>query len=117
MKEGLEIDGCWHEDWDDYLYSMCGLCCCGTQNVAALLLQVLVWCNRGNQCDEDREIEPFGNRGTYTGVQYELAAKILDSKELLDHGTGIGWPWITDKGREVLANVKRFKELYREAIS
>jgi hypothetical protein len=95
METGKEIDGLWYGSWSDYLQGLCHLCGCGSDAVPNLLLEVLRWCAL--------EHEEKGRQGTYRSTEWELAAKVLDSADLVEHGSGIGWPWITPKGKEVLA--------------
>ena len=78
----------------DCIQSAMGLCTCGSDSVGELLREVLTWCAQEDRF-EDKE-------GCYRSREWELAAKLLDSYELIEHGTGIGWPWITDDGRKVL---------------
>lgn len=88
------------EDRKTSLYCLCSLCGCGSYSVAELLFDVLDWCCE-NSIDKERTREPFGKKGTYCSSAHELAAKVLDKANLIEHGSGIGWPWATDKGREV----------------
>lgn len=79
---------------------ICGLCGCGTagkHSVGALLYEVLKWCASGDARYVD------GDKGCYRSQAWELAAKVLDKEDLIEHGTGIGWPWVTIRGEQLLA--------------
>lgn len=83
------------------MLTICDLCICGSGDDALLLIEVLEWCAL--------EHDEKGREGTYRNVSWELAAKILDSAGLIEHGNGIGWPWVTSDGDrilEILRNVK-----------
>lgn len=98
-----ELDLCdCKEDRKQSLICVCGLCGCGSPEVAELLYEVLSWCAIDHK-DDGRNIPPFNKNGCYCSVGHELAAKVLDKARLIDHGSGIGWPWVTDKGRQLLA--------------
>lgn len=38
----------------------------------------------------------------------EFGAHVLDSAGLLEHGTGIGWAWLTEEGRLLLRFLREF---------
>ena len=85
----------------DSLQCCCDFCGCGSEAVGDLLLEVLRWC-----------AVPIGERpkedgGCYRSAAWELAAKVLDRAGLVEHGTGIGWPWLTPDGAKFLEWVKQ----------
>lgn len=83
------------------------LCCCGTDKPQKLLLKCLRWSALPHE--DPKKAEELPN-GFYKSTAYELSAKVLDMLELIEHGTGIGWAWITPLGREVLAFVDQKDE-------
>lgn len=91
-------------DFAGCVYHYAGLCGCGSDGPAQLLVQVLRFCALDH---ESQRAHPFGKEGCYYSTEHELAAKVLDKAGLVDHGTGIGWPWLTDWGRELLAALER----------
>lgn len=88
-----EICSC--RDAPSAVQCICNLCGCGSDGPGELLIEVLVWCALPSDAK--------GNEGTYRSAAWELAAKVLDAADLVEHGTGIGWPWITEKGKAFLA--------------
>lgn len=80
-----------------------GLCCCGSGLDFALLLEVLEWCNREDKHD-------LKDGGCYRNAGWELAAKVLNAADLIEHGSGIGWPWLTPWGKKVLEWCLQHKE-------
>jgi hypothetical protein len=91
-------------DFGGCVYHYTGLCACGTDGPAELLVEVMKFC--ALEPDQKRA-HPFGNEGCYSSTERELAAKVLDKAGLVDHGTGIGWPWITEWGKEFLAALEK----------
>lgn len=94
--EGLGPDEL-YESPSEMLRHMTGLCGCGSGEDFNLLWEVLTWCDSGNA-----RHEPKGNKGMYVDAAHELAAKVLDRAGLIEHGTGIGWPWSTPLGKGLL---------------
>ena len=88
------------------LLDACDLCSCGSGEDGKLLYECLLW---AFQRDEEPKREPFGKKGFYCSPGHELAAKILDKCGLLDHGSGIGWAWLSDKGRELMIWIQENK--------
>lgn len=54
------------------------------------------------------EAEQHKDKGFYRDKWFEFGAKVLDSWELLEHGTGIGWAWLTDDGKLLLEFLREF---------
>lgn len=107
-REFANIYKCKPTDYD-LLRQCTGLCSCGSGEDFRLLIDILKWC-AVNSDDNQRYQEPYGKRGTYCSAGHELAAKILDDVGLVTHGSGIGWPWITDWGRKVLTWIEDNEE-------
>jgi hypothetical protein len=80
------------------IYRRCGLCDCGTDSPANLLLNVL----RLAASNEDWTV--------YTSVEVELSAKVLDGAGLVTHGSGIGICWITEQGRDLLKEIEEIRQ-------
>ena len=103
------------DDWQDieavedvFIFGLC-LCGCGSGEDFALLKEVLVFTSL---TPEERDARnALEGKGTYLSAGHELAAKVLNRSGWIEHGTGIGWPWITEKGQKVLALIE---ELERE---
>ncbi len=95
INEGFDPDA--YKTSDDLIKSITDLCGCGSGQDFNLLWEVLEWCDSGDA----RHAE--GTQGCYRSAAWELAAKVLDRAELITHGTGIGWPWTEQFGKELLA--------------
>lgn len=87
---------------NDLMQQCTGLCPCGSGADFELLIEVLEWCALDH--------ESKGREGTYRSAAWELAAKVLDQADLIEHGSGIGWPWLTSWGEEVLEAVEKLKQ-------
>lgn len=72
------------------------MCGCGTDAHWECVLELL------------GEAEKHSDRGFYRDKWYEFGAKVLDGWELVEHGTGIGWAWLTDDGKLVLEFLQDF---------
>lgn len=66
------------------------LCGCGSNAHWECVLELL------------QEAETHSDHGFYRDKWYEFGAKVLDSWGLLDHGTGIGFAWLTEDGKLLL---------------
>ncbi len=38
----------------------------------------------------------------------EFGAKVIDAAGLIEHGTGIGWAWLTEEGKLLLKFLREF---------
>lgn len=72
------------------------VCGCGSNAHWKCLLELLM------------EAENHTDRGFYRDQWFEFGAKVLDKWELIEHGTGIGFAWLTDEGRLVLEFLRDF---------
>lgn len=98
LNPGMPIsDCCCCNDAYEALQCCCSLCGCGSEQVPNLLMEVLEWCNLEHGPERDKV-----DQGCYSSPAWELAAKVLDDNNFVEHGTGIGWPWTTVKGKEFL---------------
>jgi hypothetical protein len=73
-----------------------GICACGSSAHWKCVLELLV------------EAENHSETGFYRDPWFEFGAKVLDSWELLEHGTGIGYAWLTDNGKLLLEFLRDF---------
>jgi hypothetical protein len=72
------------------------MCPCGTDAHWKVILEVLT------------EGENHTQNGFYRNEWFEFAAKVLDSWNLLEHGTGIGFAWLTEEGKLLLEFLRDF---------
>lgn len=70
------------------------LCGCGSNSEHEIIRMVLNRIVRQESCYEDAD--------DADGRWVEFVAKILDAWGLTEHGTGIGYGWLTDKGKLLL---------------
>lgn len=96
------------EEAIDWLCLALPLCGCGSGDDFELILDVLRW-SAVNSDDKERHREPYLQSGCYCSIAHEMAAKILNHVGLVEHGTGIGWPWITEDGKKLLAKIDGFE--------
>jgi len=73
-----------------------GICACGTNAHWECVKELL-----------EGAIE-HKDRGFYRDNWFEFGAKVLDSWGLLEHGTGIGYAWLTGDGRLLLEFLQDF---------
>lgn len=71
------------------------LCGCGTSN-----WEYILWLLEKG-ADHDKNGSYYDMEGTEQR-SIEFGAKVLDSWGFLEHGTGIGWAWLTDEGEGLL---------------
>ena len=57
---------------------------------------------------ENNSNDRLSEKGFYRDQWFEWGAKVLDKWGLLEHGTGIGWAWLTDDGKMVLEFLRDF---------
>jgi hypothetical protein len=72
------------------------LCACGSDAHWECVLELL------------SEAENHTGDGFYRDKWFEFGAKVLDSWGLTEHGTGIGWAWLTDDGKLLLEFLRDF---------
>lgn len=95
------------EDWRDYYTVTCPICGCGSDEIRDLLHECLKWAASGDE--QHKKDGSEWDKGFYRSIQHELAAHILVSVGLLDHGSGIGWAWASEDGKRLLALVEKMK--------
>lgn len=72
------------------------LCSCGTNAHWECILELL------------EEASQHTKEGFYRDKWFEFGAKVLDSNGLIEHGTGIGFAWLTDDGKLLLKFLRDF---------
>lgn len=80
-----------------------GLCGCGTGDTWPLLLSMLE--RAENHTSRGYFTDPLGD---IPANAIEFIAHVMDSWELLEHGSGIGSAWLTQDGIEVLTFLRRW---------
>lgn len=93
-----------------FIYELLGICGCGDPELAIDTvidyLSILNETSNGMGKDiETRESlfkEKFGYENIYGSGLFIFLAYILDDKQLTEHGSSIGWCWITDLGKMCL---------------
>ena len=79
------------------------LCACGTDAHWVIVLKLLEMAE-----DHEKNGSFYGNDGDPTQPWVEFGAKVLNSWDLLEHGTGIGYAWLTDDGKVLLEFLRDF---------
>lgn len=97
MEDGQECE----TELEEEFWAMLGFCCCGQPDqLIPLFVNYLRFCGM----DSDKKGRAVGwEKGAYRDNLTMLIAYVCDKEELTDHGTGIGWAWLTEKGGEWLA--------------
>lgn len=105
------------ESLDDYfIHDLIGICGCGKPDWMRFLirdvLKLYEWehdtdniVRRSEEFREERKRKyekVFGVKNIYDSPMALFVVYILNDKELLEHGTGIGGSWITELGRMCL---------------
>ena len=72
------------------------LCGCGSGDGYECVLELLC------------EAENHTTEGFYRDKWFEFGAKVIDSWNLTEHGTGIGFGWLTDDGKLLLQFLRDF---------
>ena len=85
------------------IISKMNLCGCGSASHWECVLELLCRAE-----DHKARGSFYGESGSPIAPWIEFGAKVLDSFGLIDHGTGIGWAWLTDDGETLIAFLKDF---------
>lgn len=83
-------------------FGMCG--CSEFDEVIKVLIKILELIDKPNKQVRWHK-EEFGNEAGF----YYIIAGILDEERLIDHGTAIRYPWLTDDGKRFLEAIKNIK--------
>ena len=83
------------------------LCGCGSRSEFPLILKLLERAEKRNESYKD-SISYYEPLDDIPGYAVEVFAKVLDSWELLEHGTGIGWAWLTDDGQMLIDFLREY---------
>ncbi len=84
------------------ILSKLDLCNCGGPEVAWVIVKALL--ERSSEESKSFYDPMLGAPGNWV----EFGAKVLDSHNLLEHGSGIGSAWITDDGKLLLEFLTKF---------
>lgn len=88
-------------DIQKFLYTELGFCGCTEFRPAILrLIELLKWVKQKNEIRYDKLYNSAGI--------YYLLVHSLDQVGLIEHGVSIRFPWLTDKGEELLAALQNF---------
>lgn len=77
-------------------------CVCGSGTTWQIVLEIL---ERAASDERIGFYKPFSDASARWA---EFGAHVLDMMDLLEHGTGIGWPWLSDKGKLLLGFLQEF---------
>lgn len=91
----------------DVLRMALNLCSCGTGEDFTLLEETLRFCALPN--DERFRREDEWKDGLYRSPGHELAGKLLDCYDLIEHGSSIAWAWATPDGHLLLELMDSYK--------
>ena len=88
------------------------LCWCGSRSEFPLILKLLERAEKRNESYKD-SISYYEYLYCISGniikwFVVEVFAKVLDSWGLLEHGTGIGWAWLTDDGQMLIDFLREY---------
>ncbi len=83
--------------WSVHALGVCG--CADTGSIYEEVQAFLQWCN---DWLNERSQETYETLYPRVGLYY-LMAGILDTLDLIDHGTSIRWPFLTDDGKRLLS--------------
>ncbi len=98
-EEYLGPDEVIYQRPEDYLWiTIMGACGCGTGVAPYRAVEILE--------NFKKEYTDKTRFDVYDNLADEVIAHWLDKVGLLDHGGSIGGSWITDKGKEVLAEIE-----------
>lgn len=85
------------------IFDRLSLCGCGSDahwNIIQKLLEMAE--------DHDKNGSFYGPQGDPLCDWIEFGAKVIDSWHLVEHGTGIGWAWLTEDGKLLLRWLRTF---------
>lgn len=80
----------------------------GVSAIDCLVSTELGWCGCGDPAAVDTQMMTYldeANRYTLEDGERRLLAYIADDLGWTEHGTSIDYPWLTDAGKEALANL------------
>ena len=99
-------DGVSYDSALDWFMTELGFCGCGSiEKIQKLAVGVLK--HYGTPHDERVKNARWH---PYNHIDCEILANVFHSKDLIEHGTGIGSGWLTDRGKDVLETLEKFKE-------
>jgi len=89
-----------------FKYEKIGLCGCGDPDSVMDKIRVLLKIIRDNK--EEQLQEAFGVSNIYDNELLLFMIYILNDKDILEHGTGVGGSWLTEEGRMLLYVLENF---------
>jgi hypothetical protein len=81
------------------------LCGCGSGTNFEVLLAML---ERAESHEGKVSKSFYDSLGDICPRGVEFIAHVVDGWSLIDHGSGIGWAWLTDDGKAVLEFLRKF---------
>ncbi|TXH49494.1 MAG: hypothetical protein E6Q97_22605 [Desulfurellales bacterium] len=120
QEDGAYVDpsGCHWHDAESFLQGyVLGFCCCGSPStnlayVRDCLLNVAKLCDirdrtegRGQQWEKEYH-EWEEERSKLMGNARYFTLYVLDQKGFIEHGGSVGGGWLTDKGKDMLADLE-----------
>lgn len=84
-----------------YWYEKLGWCGCGTPDEAATTVWKMLDALDANELEERKAklTEYFGSGSVYDNVLLLCLAYELDRAGFTEHGTSVGWSWLTEDGQ------------------
>ena len=111
QKDGsyVDVNGCHHDDAKSFLQChILGFCGCGAPEDSLRYIRDCLRhiANLKQVHEKQATYEAWGNEGKELMGRAEYFTRyVLDQKGLTEHGTSIKGAWLTDKGREILADI------------
>jgi hypothetical protein len=105
----VDEQGCHHDKiWQLFWFGTFKFCGCGSpESVLSDILHYLEWCSLDHEDPRKKEWFPDG---AYTSDYSLLLAYLCDEKDLTEHGSGIGWCWLTDSGKFWLSHKETMEQ-------
>jgi hypothetical protein len=120
-ERNIIVDGCSYENNQDAFWTgVLGFCSCGSpEQLLPKIIEYLDWCGRDRSSEGDgldygkfltkreqtKDTNPWHN-GSYRDDLTLLIAYVCAGADLTEHGTSIGWPWLTDEGKSWLMKLQ-----------
>jgi hypothetical protein len=97
----FDKDNCHWDNPKQWLFSgILGGCFCGySESLSEMAFEVLDYFSKF-----EKDFDWF-----YKNKEFEVIAHWFNSKELIEHGSGIGGSWLTDYGYQVYNTIKKYE--------
>jgi hypothetical protein len=99
----IDQNGTSYDSPQQWLWSILGGCGCGSSDELAERAVKVLKLFTTEHMERSWSI--------YDDPTNEVIAHWMDSKGLIEHGTGIGGSWLTDKGKEIYEAIKKLEDL------